>query len=288
MVDTIDIAGLVHWGASQLEAVSTSPRLDAEILLARVLGADRSHLRAWPEKAVAPLQRSEFEVLVQHRARGAPVAYLTGEREFWSLSLRVTPDTLVPRPETETLVATALGLLDDRHTLRVADLGTGSGAIALALASERPDWRIIATDICPAALRVARENATSLNLMQVDFRQGHWCQALTGLGELDAILSNPPYVAVTDPHLLTLHEEPQQALAAGEDGLDAIRELLAEAPVRLCQNGWLLLEHGAQQGPAVRELMESAGFSAVHTTRDDSGLERVTGGRRPAPHRTSA
>lgn len=287
MTDSIDIAGLVHWGTSQIAAVSTSPRIDAELLLARVLGVGRSHLRAWPEKTVASLQRREFEVLVHHRARGAPVAYLTGEREFWSLSLRVTPDTLVPRPETETLVATALALMDDRHAPRVADLGTGSGAIALALASERPGWQIIATDICPAALRVARENATNLNLVQVDFRQGHWCEALTGLEELDAILSNPPYVAAADPHLLALHEEPQQALVSGEDGLAAIRELLAEAPARLRENGWLLLEHGAQQGAAVRELMESLGYTTVHTTRDDAGLERVTGGRRPARHRSS-
>ncbi len=279
MADPIDIARLLRWGSSQLEAVSPSPGLDAEILLARVLKTDRSHLRAWPEKTPDTLQQREFEVLVQRRAGGTPIAYLTGEKEFWSLALRVSPDTLVPRPETEKLVETALALLDTQATLRIADLGTGSGAIALALASECPQWQIIATDKHPDALRVARNNATRLSLQHLDFRQGDWLQALTGENELDAIISNPPYVAADDPHLQTLKQEPSHALVAGTDGLDAIREIITRSNGHLRTQGWLLLEHGADQGPAVRELMESARYHVVHTIRDDAGLERITAGR---------
>ena len=281
MADSIDIAGLLHWGASQLEAVSASSRLDAEILLARVLDTGRSHLRAWPEKIPSPLQQREFEVLVRRRADGAPVAYLTGEKEFWSLSLRVSPATLVPRPETEKLVETALALLDAEAPLQLADLGTGCGTIALALASERPRWHIIATDRNIDALRIARDNAARLSLAQIDFRQGHWLAPLAQAQPFDAIVSNPPYVAAGDPHLEALGEEPRQALVAGEDGLDDIREIISHGPRHLRPDGWLLLEHGADQGAAVRGLMESIGYRNVHTISDDAGLDRVTGGRNP-------
>lgn len=282
MADSVDIARLLRWATSQLEAVSLSPRIDAEILLATVLDTGRSHLRAWPEKIPDALEQREFEILVQRRASGTPVAYLTGEKEFWSLSLQVTPATLVPRPETEKLVETALALLTAEAPLRLADLGTGCGAIALALASERPHWQIIATDQDTAALRVARNNAARLSLTHIDFRQGHWLEPLAGVEELDAIVSNPPYVTEDDPHLPALAGEPRQALVAGEDGLDDIRRIISQGYGHLRPQGWLLLEHGADQGAAVRALMESCDYRDVHTVRDDAGLDRLSAGRKSA------
>lgn len=247
-------------------------RADADILLAFVLGCTRAQLALKPTPT--PTQQTRYETLLARRTHGEPVAYLTGEKEFWSLTLKVTPDVLIPRPETELLVEWALQFAPHR----VADLGTGSGAIALALAKELPQARIYATDISDAALAVAKNNAEILALRNLEFLSGSFLEPLDGT--LDVIVSNPPYVAEHDPHLPALRHEPVLALVSGVDGLDAIREITRRAPDKLKAGGWLLLEHGAEQGAAVRELLKQAGFTRIETRRDLAGHERVSAGCR--------
>lgn len=268
-------------GEARLTAVSETPRLDAEVLLAHALNWPRSRLYAYPEHTLAPDQRRQWQQRLNKRLAGIPVAYLCEHAEFWSLPLRVTPATLIPRPETEGLVEWALALGPSGAERRVADLGTGSGAIALALAKERSDWQFTAVDISTEALNVARHNAVQLGLSShIHFIQGHWCQPLVGQA-WDLIVSNPPYVADADPHLAALHHEPATALCAGPDGLRCIRSIVADAFHCLTANGWLLLEHGWDQGPAVRKLLSSAGYVDVETRRDLAGHERTSAGRRP-------
>ncbi|MDQ5908334.1 MAG: Release factor glutamine methyltransferase [Pseudomonadota bacterium] len=266
----------------QLAEVSASPRLDAELLLAAALDRPRSYLHTWPERVLEPEPAARFAAWLNRRGAGEPVAYLLGWREFWSLELEVTPDTLIPRPETELLVELALERLPPNQTVKVADLGTGSGAIALALAVERPQARIIATDQSLAALTVARRNAQRLNLAQVEFRQGDWCNPLAGEC-FDLIVANPPYVAVTDSRWQegALCFEPSTALIAGEEGLDALRTIIAAAPDYLEPGGWLLLEHGYDQGESVPELLREQGFIEVSDHRDMAGLRRSSCGRWP-------
>lgn len=284
---------------------SETAQIDSELLLGAALGATRAGLYAWPERVLSPSEHSRFESLLERRILGEPIAYILGEREFWSLSLRVTPHVLIPRPETELLVETALSLaaaaeslgaagsggsvgsvgsvragLAREHAgaaLRVADLGTGSGAIALALASERPHWQLVATDQSVDALRLASDNAVRLNIHNVSFRQGSWCDALPE-GLFDMILSNPPYIDPQDAHLLQgdLRFEPVTALAAAEQGLADLRAICHEAPRHLVPGGALLLEHGFEQGPAVAQLLADAGFLGVRTLLDLNGLPRVT------------
>ncbi|WP_051302659.1 peptide chain release factor N(5)-glutamine methyltransferase [Sedimenticola selenatireducens] len=259
------------------------PQLEAQVLLAHVLQTPRSHLYAWPEQPLNAAQRIAFLTLLERRQQGEPVAYLTGQREFWSLSLRVTPDTLIPRPETELLVEQALALLDPGGDARVADLGTGSGAIAAAIASERPRARLLATDISAAALAVAADNFRRLGLRRIETRQGNWCSALHPGERFDLILSNPPYVAEGDPHLLRdgLPWEPATALSSGADGLDDIRRLIGGAPDHLAADGWLLIEHGLDQGSAVRRLFDQAGYLETSTHQDLAAHDRLTRGKRP-------
>ena len=254
---------------------------EAELLLARILQRDRSWLIAWPEAEVAPDDAARYRDWVARRAAGEPVAHILGERDFWTLRLQVNRHTLIPRPETEHLVEWALQRLPAEAPLRAIDLGTGSGAIALALAAERPAWRIFASDRSAAALAVARANAARLSL-PVHLLQADWLAGIAGPFEL--IVSNPPYVAENDPHLAQgdLPREPRSALAAGPDGLDAVRRILAQAPQRLAPGGWLLLEHGHDQAPACRALMEAAGLVEVASGRDLAGHWRFTHGRRPA------
>ena len=254
---------------------------DAELLLAHVLGASRGWLFAHSTDALPAARGQDFEVLVARRAAGEPVAYLVGHRGFWSLDLRVTPDTLIPRPETELLVELALARMPRTSAMGVADLGTGSGAIALAIARERPNARVVATDASAAALGVARGNALAHRLEHVDFRLGSWCAALAG-DRFELIVSNPPYIAEADPHLGQgdLRHEPRSALAAGPDGLDDIRVIVRDAPGHLVDGGWLLVEHGFAQGPAVRALFEAEGLVDVETKRDLEERDRVTLGRR--------
>jgi release factor glutamine methyltransferase len=256
-------------------------RLEAEILLAACLDRPRSHLFAWPERQVEPWQQERFATLISRRASGEPIAYLLGRREFWSLPLTVTPETLIPRPETETLVTLALEKIPQDSALRIADLGTGTGAIALAIARERPRSEVIATDISPAALSVAKGNATRLDLDNVWFVCGSWCQALTA-DALDFVLSNPPYVAETDPHLREgdLRFEPRTALAAGPAGMDDLQRIVPCAHARLHRDGWLIVEHGYDQGDKVMQLMKTQGFREISDHADAAGLSRVSMGRR--------
>ncbi|HEY6985223.1 MAG TPA: peptide chain release factor N(5)-glutamine methyltransferase [Rhodanobacteraceae bacterium] len=255
-------------------------RVDAELLLANALHASRAQLYAWPEREVDPAQHAEFDRLVSARARGEPIAYLTGRREFWSLDLAVTPDVLIPRHETELLVELALARIAVDREASVADLGTGSGAIALAIARERPRARVIATDASAAALDVARGNAARLGIRNVTFALGDWCAAL-GADRFDVIVSNPPYVAAGDAHLGEgdLRFEPPAALSSGHDGLDAIRRIVADANAHLVAGGWLLLEHGWDQASQVRALLERGGYSEVETFRDGAGHDRATAAR---------
>jgi release factor glutamine methyltransferase len=254
--------------------------IDADLLLAHVLDRSRTWLFAHGDAQVDPAQVERFDALVARREAGEPVAHLTGRRGFWRFDLAVSPATLIPRPETERLVELALERLPERTPLRLADLGTGSGAIALALASERPRAQVIATDASGSALGVARANADALGLRNIEFRCGDWCAPL-GDEVFDLVASNPPYIASADPHLARgdLRFEPDSALASGEDGLDAIRVLARDVPRHLRPGGWLLLEHGWEQGGAVRALLEAAGFTETGTVQDLEGRDRITLGR---------
>lgn len=255
---------------------SDSAQIDSELLLACALGCSRTHLYTWPEQILTVSQQSFFESLLDRRVLGEPIAYVTGEREFWSLNLRVNRHVLIPRPETELLVETALSLLP-KQTQRVADMGTGSGAIALALAKERPDWQIYASDLSADALRVASDNALLHKLDNVQFNQGSWCNALPA-DPLAMIISNPPYIDPQDAHLSQgdLRFEPLSALSAVESGIADIRAITTQASAHLLPGGWLLLEHGFEQAAAVRALLASSGFQDVRTLQDLNGLDRVT------------
>ncbi len=285
MEQTSTIGGLLKQAVQQLaNLVDSDPRLEAEVLLAHVLNKPRTHLLAWPEKLLSTQQRRRFTELLQRRLKGEPLAYLTGCREFWSLPLRVTPDTLIPRPETELLVERALQLIPPEAAFDIVDLGTGSGAIAAAIASERPRCHILATDRSARALAVARENFRGLGLRNIRCAQGLWCDALPPQLRFELIVSNPPYVARDDPHLLRhgLDWEPAGALSAGPDGLDDLRQIIDHARRHLKPGGWLLLEHGLQQGGQVRALMRNAGYLDPATSPDLGGRDRVSQGRMPA------
>jgi release factor glutamine methyltransferase len=256
-------------------------RLDAHLLLARLLDQPRTWLIAHDDAAVPAAQAARFLQQTAERARGVPLAYLLGEREFHGLLLRVTPDVLVPRPDTEVLVDWALELLADRDCRTpptVADLGTGSGAIALALKQAHGAAQVCAVERSPAALAVAHANGERLGL-PVEWLQGDWFSPLTGR-RFDLIVSNPPYIDGTDAHLAALHAEPLAALTPGPDGLADLRVLARNAPHHLQPGGWLLLEHGHDQGAAVRSLLQDAGLARVQTRRDLGGQERCTAGRR--------
>ena len=268
--------------ASQLTPGSATARLDAEVLLSKALGVPRHQPYAFPERKLTPETADRYRALIEGRAKGEPVAYLIGEQEFWSLSLQVTPATLIPRPETERLVELALELIPPDAAWRIADLGTGSGAIALAIASERPRCRVVATDISTEALAVARNNAERLSLEAIEFRNGDWFKGLDDkLFEL--VVCNPPYVAENDPHLSRgdVRFEPAGALVSIDNGLGAIRHICEGSGGVLLEGGCLILEHGFNQGPAVRELMSTSGYTEIRQFQDYSGHDRVTRGRIP-------
>lgn len=265
----------------QTGAAAAAAGLEVELLLSYVLAVPRARLKSHPETPVEPSAAERFLALLARRAAGEPLAYLTGRREFWSLELAVTPEVLIPRPETELLVERALAA-GAAEPLRVADLGTGSGAVALALARERPFWRIVATDVSAPALAVARANAAALGLSHVEFLSGSWFEPL-GQARFDLIVSNPPYVAAGDPALSSpaLAFEPALALTPpGGDALASLRVLAHGAPAHLTPGGWLLLEHGATQGRQVRAELVAAGFTHVRSHRDLAGHERMTEGQR--------
>lgn len=267
--------------AAQLRvALSLNARHDAEILLAQVTGSTRSKLLAFGETSLTDTQFTRLEALLTRRKLGEPIAYLTGEREFWSLRLYVSTDTLIPRHETECLVQRALDLMPLTHS-EVLDLGSGSGAIALALASERPAWRIIGVDRSPGAIRLARNNAARLGLNNVQFYEGDWFKLLQ-TQRYSLIVSNPPYIEANDPHLAQgdVRFEPRSALVSGDDGLKDLRTICHGANSHLLPGGWLVLEHGWRQGIAVRTLLSEAGLSQITTTRDYSNNERISQGQK--------
>jgi release factor glutamine methyltransferase len=254
-------------------------RVDAEVLLAYALSKSRSWLIAHADDMLSAEHASAYTVLVEQREAGEPVAYITGRRGFWSLDLEVTPATLIPRPETELLVELALERLPVDAASTVVDLGTGTGAIALAVARERPHAQVIATDASAEALAVAQRNAERHGIKNVSFAQGDWFAPL-GEQRFDVIVSNPPYIESHDPHLNQgdLRFEPISALASGVDGLDDLRRIVAEAGRHLAPDGWLLFEHGWHQGDAARMLLRNAAFTKVSTTRDLEERDRVTAG----------
>ncbi|WP_333872161.1 peptide chain release factor N(5)-glutamine methyltransferase [Kosakonia cowanii] len=265
---------------SQLQA-SESPRRDAEILLGFVTGKARTFILAFGETPLTDEQQEQLAGLLARRERGEPVAHLIGEREFWSLPLFVSPATLIPRPDTECLVEQALSRLP-AAPCRILDLGTGTGAIALALASERPDCQVTAVDLIPDAVALAQRNADHLGIRNIEIVQSRWFSALEGQ-QFSLIVSNPPYIDAQDPHLAQgdVRFEPLSALVAADNGLADLHTLIKEAPRYLLPQGWLLLEHGWQQGAAVREIFARYGWQQVETCRDYGDNERLTLGRRP-------
>lgn len=271
----ITIAGALQLAIQQLTYFDT-PTLDAEIMLAHTLNVSRAHLLAFPEKKLTQVEESAFLALLEKRKQGTPIAYLTGHKEFWSLDLIVTPDTLIPRPDTELLVEVALqSLSEDKKT--IADLGTGSGAVALALAKERPHWQVYATDVSAKALNIAKQNAARLNLNQIIFKETRWCQDLPKQF-FDAIVSNPPYIAEDDPHLANneLTFEPLSALVSGSEGLNDIEVIATEARECLKPGGYLILEHGYQQSEEVKNIFLKMGYTHINLFLDLAGRGRVT------------
>jgi release factor glutamine methyltransferase len=277
MSGNLTISALLADGAARLGAHSSAtPALDAELLLAHALGGKRARLKSHPEEIPDETARSRYAELIERRAQGEPLAYIVGFRDFWTLRLTVSPAVLVPRPETELVVERALALRPE-PVARIVDLGTGSGAIALALASERPQWQVTATDLSPDALAIARVNAASHSLTHVELLQGSWFEPLGGR-RFNLVISNPPYIGAAEAELGTpeLGFEPRAALSPGEDAMAALRAIVQAAPPHLEHGGWLLLEHGATQAADVARELVVRGFRHVRSHRDLAGHERMT------------
>lgn len=273
-----DLREALQAASRELSSVSDTARLDAEVLLAHVIGKNRAYLRAWPERLLQADEERRFLASIVARARGVPVAYLTGVREFWSRSFKVCPDVLIPRPETELLVELAVEAACRRNRPRILDLGTGSGVIAVTLALECPDAEVWAVDVSESALAVARHNAAALGAKTVRFLRGDWFAPLPADIRFDLIVSNPPYVSPSDPHLLRgdLRYEPRQALVSVKDGLHDIALIADNAGPRLLPDGGLMIEHGFDQADAVARILGKAGYRDVRHHRDLQGHERVT------------
>jgi len=259
-------------------AIASIERRDAEAVLLHVLGKSTVFLRTWPDFVLSAEQVTHYQTAINRLAAGEPLAYVLGEQEFWTLTLQVTPDTLIPRPDTERLVEAALACMSAAQG-RVLDLGTGSGAIALSLASERPAWQVLASDFSAAALAVARSNAIKNSLSNCEFRCGSWFDVVEESEKFDLIVSNPPYIDPDDTHLAALTHEPITALTAPQHGLADLVQIVAGSGRHLLDAGWLLVEHGYDQGLAERELFTQAGFVQVETLLDYGGNERVTLGQ---------
>lgn len=260
---------------------SSTPKLDAEILLAHVLNKSRSFLYSHADEKVDPNYIQQFIQLLKRRKNGEPIAYIIGEQDFWNIKLKVDQNTLIPRPETEMLVEKCLEYSANKENLTVLDLGTGSGAIAIALAKEKPSWKIIATDISPRALAIARENATLNQVENVEFYLGDWCAALP-LNRVDVIISNPPYVNDSDELICKgdVRYEPRIALQSGKDGLADIRRIIHQAKSVLVESGYLLLEHGYTQQRQILELLEEEGYQQSTGFTDLAGLDRIVFARK--------
>ena len=274
----ITIKGAIDYIVQQLSSFFDTPRLDAELLIENVLQKSRTELFAYSEKYLTSQQQEELSDKIIRRMKGEPIAYILGYKEFWSLNLKVTTDVLIPRPETEMLVELALKNLLREERLRIADLGTGSGAIALAIASERPNWIIDATDNSKNALKIAKINAVRNRIKNCHFYLGEWCQALPRC-DYHAIMGNLPYVPNGDKHLNQLRYEPREALVGGLDGLSAIKIVINEAKSYLIKGGWLLLEHGFDQAEKIIVLMQAAGYYDIDDQCDLVGLSRIIMGR---------
>ena len=278
---TQTISDALHTATLLLDRTSASARLDAELLLEHVTGLSRTDFRAAPERALPAAAGWSFQQLLRRRLQGEPVAYIRGQQEFWSLLLEVSPAVLIPRPETELVVERTLAALRP-DAKEMADLGTGSGAIALAVASERPALQVTGVDVSGEALEIARRNAARLQLGNVRFERGSWFAPLAGR-RFDVVAANPPYIARGDTDLAqnVSRFEPEVALIAGNDGLEAIEQIVAQAGAHLQPGGWLILEHGWTQAAAVRDRLVRSGFSHVRSHADLAGHERVTEGSQP-------
>lgn len=273
----LSIGQYLEDGTAILRVFSDSPRLEAELLMGLVLRKPRSYLHAWPEQLLSPEQAELYERLLRRRFAGEPIAYMTGIREFWSMPLKVTPAVLIPRPETELLVEKALLRLPEDEDQRVLDLGTGSGAVSLAIARERPRTQVIGVDISLDALEVARGNARLQKIDNVEFRESDWFDAVRG-EKFHVVVGNPPYVAEDDPHLLRgdAQFEPRLALDAGAGGMDSFRAILERAHNYIVRQGWLLLEHGPTQHLPLRRLLEAQHYHDITVHKDAAGHDRVT------------
>ena len=282
MPDLPDIQSVVKSARESLNPTSTTADLDAEVLLCYVLDKNRAYLKTWPEKTLSHEHLSQFEQLIKKRSQGTPIAYLTGKQEFWSLELAVNSDTLIPRPETELLVEYILEKFGDKKTCDVIDLGTGSGAIALALASEKPQWKITATDVSDATLAIAIKNADNLNIKNITFIKSDWFTNITP-HHFDIVVSNPPYIVEGDKHLTEgdVQFEPSAALSSGPQGLNAIERIADRSRAFLRQKGCLVLEHGYDQKILVKDCLCSAGYTPIHQLNDLAGNARLSAGYTP-------
>ena len=273
----MDVSQLLRSATEQLLNLTDSPRLDAEVLLAHSLQKNRTWLVTWPDKDLPESDINQFNALLQRRISGEPVAHITGTREFWSLPLSVTADTLIPRPDTELMIEKILDIYPASSDITLADLGTGSGAIALALASERPHWKILATDQSASALEIAKKNALNLDLDNITFKLGNWFEPL-GNDVFDVIVSNPPYIPQADPHLTQgdARFDPITALASGDDGLDDIRMITAQARNHLKTHGRLFIEHGYDQKSEMLDIFTKNGFIEIQQVHDIANNPRIT------------
>lgn len=259
--------------SEKLAPYSDTPRLDAQLLITHASGLSREKMLAFPNIKLNSEQEKKLNHYLARRLAGEPIAYIIGVKEFWSMEFKVTPDTLIPRPETECVVEWILTHFSSKEKLRVVDLGTGSGAIAIALAHERPQWEIHATDQNKKALEIAQYNAEKLGAKNITFFHGNWCQALPDKN-YDLIISNPPYVALDDPHLKALHFEPQNALVSGKEGLDDLKIIAEQAQNYLVKGGYLVLEHGHDQSENVQNILNDLGYNDIEAYRDLGGSMR--------------
>ncbi|HIC7358651.1 TPA: peptide chain release factor N(5)-glutamine methyltransferase [Legionella pneumophila] len=279
----IDIRLLLEQALQQLKVKNQETKIEAELLLCHVLNKNRAYLFAHPDALVSPEQIETYLQMIKQRAEGVPIAYITGQREFWSLSLKVTPNVLIPRHETERLVELTLELIPGKENISVLDLGTGSGAIALALAKERPQWHIDACDFSKEALELARYNAKTLGLNNINFCHSYWFNSLPQK-QYHAIVSNPPYIAENDPHLKQgdVRFEPVSALVSSQDGLADLQYIIQHSYEYLLPDGLLLVEHGFEQKNEISAILNQLGYKNIHCWQDLQGHDRVSGGQRPS------
>jgi release factor glutamine methyltransferase len=277
----MNIQQALQQACQSLSETSSSAALDAQVLLTHILQCNTAHLAAWPEKDLSEEQTSQYQLLVEQRKKGLPVAHLTGFREFWSLNFSVNDSSLIPRPETETLIEFILDKFSDRENIKLLDMGTGTGAIAITVATEKPGWNIFASELSTDALKLARNNSNSHQTSNISFVQSNWFNNIND-NDFDIIVSNPPYIANDDPHLLTgdVRFEPQSALNAGATGMDDIEHLCAHAKNYLTKNAWLIIEHGYNQKQLVSDCFAKNGFTQIEQKLDLSGHIRMTAGKK--------